>query len=63
MDRVRETVHYDVYDIHKSCNMAQFARAHIPGFRSELGYGYYEFKQNEFLEPEKEVVLTDKVLK
>ena len=62
MDRVRETVHYEVYDIYESCNMVQFARSYIPGFRPERGYGYYEFKQEEFLKPEKKVVLVDKVL-
>ena len=61
MDRVRETVHYEVYNIRKSCNMAKCARHHIPGFKPELGYGYYEHKQEEILEPEKKVILVDKV--
>ena len=62
VDRVRETVHFEIFDVNKPCNMAQFARSHIPGFRPELGYyGYFEFKQEEFLEPEKKVVLVHKV--
>ena len=61
MDRVRETVHFEIYDIYKPCNMVEFGRSHIPGFKPELGYGYYELKQEEFLEPEKKVVLVDKV--
>ena len=61
MDRVRETVHYEVYDVDKSYNMAEFAKSKIPGFKPEFGYGYYEFKQPEYIEPEKKVVLVDKV--
>lgn len=62
MARVHETVYNEVYEVDKTCNMAEFAKQKIPGFRPELGYGYYEFKQEEFLEPEKKVVLIDKVL-
>lgn len=62
MERVRETVFYNIYDVEETCYMAEFAKQKIPGFRPELGYGYYEFIQEEFLEPEKEVVLMDKVL-
>ena len=61
MDRVRETVYYDLFDVYETCNMVDFAKHQIPGFRPELGYGYYEFKQEELLEPEKNVVLIDKV--
>ena len=61
MERVSETVHYELFDVYKTCNMMEFARHHIPGYRPELGYGYYEFKQEELLEPEKNVVLVDKV--
>ena len=59
--KVCETVHYEVYDVQKSCNMVKLAKHHIPGFKPELGYGYYEFKLEEFLKPEKNVVLVDKV--
>ena len=61
MNRVSETVYYDLFDVYKSYNMVSFAKDQIPGFRPELGYGYYEFKQEELLEPEKNVVLIDKV--
>jgi hypothetical protein len=62
MDRISAAVHYDVYDIHKHCNMAEFGRRHIPGFRPELGYGFFEFKEEEYLKPHKAVILIDKVL-
>lgn len=61
MERVSETVHFDLFDVDETSNMMKFARQYIPGFRPELGYGYYEFKQEELLEPEKNVVLIDKV--
>ena len=61
MDKIHATVHYEVYDVHKHCNMAEFGRHHIPGFRPELGYGFFEFKQEEFLMPHKAVILVDKV--
>ena len=61
MDQVGSIVHHELYDIAETCNMVEFARQHIPGFSPELGYGYYEFKQEELLEPEKKVVLIDKV--
>ena len=61
MDRIYETVHYEVYDIHKRCNMAEFGRRHIPGFKPESGCGFFEFKQQEYLKPHKAVILVDKV--
>ena len=62
MDRIYETVHYDVYDIHKPCKMAEFGRHHIPGFRPDSGRGFFEFKKEEFLKPHKAVILVDKVV-
>ena len=59
MDKV--CAHYTVYDIKKECNMVHFGRDHIPGFKPELGYGYYEFTQNEFYKPHKKVILVHKV--
>ena len=61
MEQVPETVHYEVYDIQNSCNMAEFAKKHIPGFKLGRGYGYYQFKHKELIKPEKRVVLVDKV--
>ena len=59
MDKVR--AHYTVYDIHEKCTMAEFGRDHIPGFKPEFGYGYYEFTQKEFYKPHKKVILIHKV--
>ena len=60
MDRVR--AHYSIYKIHKKCKMAEFGRKCItPEFRPELGYGYYEYTQDEFLKPDKRVILVHKV--
>ena len=62
MDKFHETVHYEVYDVHKPCKMAEFGRSHIPGFRPESGCGFFEFKKEEFLKLHKAVILIDKVL-
>ena len=59
MDRVR--AHHSIYAIKKKCNMAVFASRHIPGFKPELGYGYYEFKEDEFFKPHKKVILVAEV--
>ena len=59
MDRVR--AHYSTYNVYKQCKMAEFGRRHIPGFKPELGYGYYEFTQKEFFKPHKKVILVHRV--
>lgn len=60
MDQVN--AHYNVYDVKKRCNMASFGRECIPGFRPDLGYGYYEFKfQDEYFKSHKRVILIHKV--
>ena len=60
MDRVR--AHYTIYDLDVKYNMADFGKKNIPGFKSEMGYGYYEFKvQPEFFKPHKKVILVHKV--
>ena len=61
MDKVSAAVYHELFEVEKPCNMVAFARQHIPGFRPELGYGFYEFKQEELLKPKKKVVLIDKV--
>ena len=37
---VSETVHYELFDVYKTCNMTEFARHHTPGYRPEMGYGH-----------------------
>ena len=59
MDRVR--AHHSIYAIKRKCNMAEFARRQIPGFKPELGYGYYEFKEDGFFKPHKKVILVTEV--
>ena len=61
IERVPETAHYEVYNIKNDCNLAEFARKWIPGFKVGNGYGYYEFNSDEFIKPERRVVLIDKV--
>ena len=51
MDRVH--AHYCIYNIRKRCNMAEFGKKHIPGFKPDLGYGYFEFTQDELFKPQK----------
>ena len=42
MDRVR--AHYSIYDSDVKCKMADLGEKNIPGFKPEMGFGYYEFK-------------------
>lgn len=51
----------EVYAIQKQCNMNEFGRRHIPGYNSELGYGYYEFTEPEYLKTHKNVIVMDEV--
>lgn len=59
VDKVQ--AHYSIYNILKRCNMAEFGRKNIPGYKSERGYGYYEFMQDEFHKLHKKVILVHKV--
>jgi hypothetical protein len=42
--------------------MGVFGAQKNPGFRPESGYGYYEFKEEEYLKVHKNVILIHKVL-
>ena len=61
MNKVSATVYRQLFEVKERCNMTAFARKNISVFRPDLGYGYYEFKQEELLKPKKNVVLIDKV--
>lgn len=51
-----------VCDVKTECNMEKFGRQHIPGFTPEMGYGYYEFKEeDEHYKPYKRVIVIHKV--
>ena len=50
-----------VYEVHEQCNMNEFGRRHIPGYTSELGFGYFEFTKKETLKVHKNVMVMDKV--
>ena len=41
--------------------MVDFGKRHIPGFKPDLGYGYFEFTQNEVFKPQKRKILVHKV--
>ena len=53
--------YYAIYDVSESSNMADFGSLCIPGFKTERGYGYYEYREPEFIKPHKNVILMDKV--
>ena len=44
MDKVN--VHYSVYNVYEECTMEEFGKHHIPGFKPEHGYGYFEFTKD-----------------
>ena len=59
MDRVR--AHHSIFIVKKQCKMEEFGRRHIPGYKPEYGYGYYEFTKDEFFKPHKKVILVRQV--
>ena len=54
---------YSIYEVPEDCDdtLLSFGRKHIPGFRSESGYGYFEFTKPEYLKFNKNVILMNKV--
>ena len=60
MERV--TTHYNVYDVDEECSMKEFGQRHIPGFRLEHGYGYFEFTKEEYFKPHKRKMLMHEVI-
>ena len=61
MDRIGYSVHRAVYPVDNQCNMEEFERRYNPVFKAELGYGYFEFAQREYLKAHKNVIVMDKV--
>ena len=59
----RIDAHHSIYEIPEDCDdtVENYGKWHIPGFRSESGYGYFEFTKPEYLKPHKNVILMDKV--
>ena len=51
-----------MYDIPNKCKMEELRAQEIFGFKPEMGYGYYEFKEEEYLNLNKNVVLMHKVI-
>ena len=62
MERISYSVHRAVYNVDKQCSMEEFGRRYNPVFRAEQGYGYFEFTEEEYLEPDKNVIVMDKVI-
>lgn len=62
MEKIPKNVQYSMYDIPNKCKMADFGAQEILGFNPEMGYGYYEFKEEEYLNLDKNVVLMHKVI-
>ena len=61
MERISKNVYCKVFNVTKRCNMDVFSEQRITGFKAEMGYGYYEFKEEEYLKPQKNVILMHKV--
>ena len=61
MEKIQSESHGVICNVEEPCKMEVFGRSHIPGFKSEAGYGYYEFTQEEFLKTCINVILMDKV--
>ena len=61
MDRI--DTHYSIYEVPGDCDdtVQSFGRKHIPGFKSESGYGYFEFTKPEHLKLNKNVILMNMV--
>ena len=61
MDQINEATYFDVIDVEKQCIMSKLLKERVPGFTPGVGYGYYEFVEDQTFDPEKNVVLLDKV--
>lgn len=61
MEKIQSESHGVICNVEEPCKMEAFGRRHIPGFKPETGYGYFEFTQEEFLKTYKNVILMDKV--
>ena len=61
MDMIGYSVHRAVYVVDEQCNMEEFGRCYNPVFKAELGYGYFEFTEMEYLKPHKNVIVMNKV--
>ena len=61
MEKMNEAIHYKVYDICEESKIEQFGSQHNPGYKANVGYGYYEFSKEEQLKARKNVIMMDKV--
>lgn len=61
MEKIKRETHRLVLTVQTPCKMEEFGRRYIPGFKTEMGYGYFEFTREEFLKPYKSVVVMDEV--
>ena len=49
------------FDIEQDCAAADLRNELIPGYRPPSGLGYYEFKEPEYISPNSQVLIIDKV--
>ena len=62
MEKIPKNIYRIVCDVCEKCKMADFGAQKILNFKPEMGYGYYEFKEDaEYLNLDKNVVLMHKV--
>lgn len=61
MERISYNIHKEVNSVKKECTLEEFGRQYNPVFKAELGYGYFEFTEPEYLKPKKNVIVMDKV--
>ena len=53
---------FEMLDVPDDCNVMDFARVHIHGYRAESGYGYHEFKKKMYILLETKLMLMDEVM-
>ena len=61
MERISYNIHKEVNYVNKDSTLEEFGRLCNPVFRAEQGYGYFEFTEPEYLKPQKNVIVIDKV--
>lgn len=61
MERIGYNIHKEVNYVNKDSTLEEFGRQYNPIFRAELGYGYFEFTEPEYLNLKKKVIVMDKV--
>lgn len=61
MEWIGYNIHREVNFVNEECTLEEFGRYYNPGFKAELGHGYFEFTEREYLKPQKNVIVMDKV--